>query len=159
MWCGASAGKESVMKNIVCILVISCLALTVAVDNAQAGLLSLFKKGNEQKDSEVQAPRYDKYPTMGFYMGTLTRSGWTDWQLGDEEVEIDKGCTTTKGGTLADLRAGSQAIVMGTRVGDKILAYRIRVLEPQWAVEVADNHEDIQWSTTDPTVGEGTGPN
>lgn len=149
---GASAGKESVMKNILFILVMFCLVMTVAVDDAQAGLLSIFKKGKDQKDSEVQAPRYDHYPTMNFYVGTLTRSGWSDWQIGEAEVEIDEG-------GLNDLREGSQAIIMGAMVGDKILAHRVRVLEPQWAVEVADNQEDIRWSVTDPTVGEGTGPN
>ena len=67
------------MKNTTIILLTACLTLALAADSAQADLFSIFKRDKDRKADEIQAPRYDKYPTMSFYVGTLTRSGWTDW--------------------------------------------------------------------------------
>ena len=147
------------MKKTAIILTTAGLVLILAADSARADLFSLSKRDKSQRDTEVQAPRYDKYPTMSFFVGTLSRSGWTDWQIDDKQVEVAEPESAARNGSLPQFSEGSQAIIMGTLVGDRIVAHRVRLLDPQWTVPVADNQEDIRWSTTDPTVGEGTGPN
>lgn len=123
-------------------LTILTLALALAVGalaapTAEAGL---FKKSNKSKRTEKpewmkQAQRYENTPGMSFASGVLQQDGWTGWKVDETKVRFAKDCDiTTDGVEGGELTAGRQAIIMGPRIGDTIVAWSVRVMRPDFTV-------------------------
>lgn len=146
------------MKRIALYLLVAGTAgWLIVATGAQAGW---FGQGKDKDDGAGDpAPRYDNYPTMSFHVGTLTRNGYSGWKLGDLDVQFRPDCEIGAHGEEAGgLSEGRQVIISGARVGDTILAIRVTVLNPNWDMGPANMDQKVTWSTSDPTVGVGTGP-
>jgi hypothetical protein len=130
-------------------------AIALAASSAQAGWLKRVKL---QKSAPVTSKtwRYDRLPTVDFHKGELRSIGLDRWQLGTVKVELAPGCQISGGRSL---RTGSTAIVMGPRLGDTIVAWRVELRSSQQFRSLRRADTQIERSEADPTVGVGTGPN
>nr|MEE4268445.1 hypothetical protein [Candidatus Krumholzibacteria bacterium] len=129
----------------------------LAVDDAHAGWFDKKKDGGEE--GRAKSHRYDFLPSMGFHQGTLRRDNFGGWTLEETSLHIMSGAKITEEGMESFLSEGRKAIVMGPRVGDTIVAWRVRILESDWNIS-RDTSRDhaITWSEEDRTVGESMDP-
>lgn len=136
------------------IFVTAILAGLLLVSNADAGW---FDKDEDKKD-EAKAHRYDFFPSMSYHMGVLRRDTYSGWSLDDVTIQLMSGTKVLVDGQgPGNLREGSKAIIMGPKVGETIVAWRVRVLESDWNVTRDNTYDmDITWSDSDRTVGEGS---
>ena len=140
--------EKNMKKTIILALLVTVLFGAVS---AQAGWFD--KKDKEEK--AVKAFRYDYYPSMSFHVGTLRRDNYSGWRLDEVSLQLTSGAKMTSGGLeISQLPEGQKALVMGPKVGDTIVGWRVRILESDWNVtrDSSRDHE-ITWSTSDPTVG------
>ena len=145
------------MKRTILLSLLLAFALsTLVVPEAGAGWLDKWTK----KDKETtKVPRYDLFPTMSFYKGVLRQGAGLVWQLDNVPMEIRSDCSVSNDfGEGLGLEEGKKAIVMGTKVGGTIVAYRVRMIKPEYMWEGEPNSSEVTPSEVDPTVGEGTGP-
>lgn len=145
------------MKKIIILsLLVAVFLGTVTVGAAEAGWFD--KKSKKDKgEQESKAHRYNYYPSMSFHVGTLRRDNHSGWKLDEMSLQLVSGAKVTSGGLeVNNLREGEKALVMGSKVGDSIVGWRVRILESDWNVrrDTSRDHE-VTWSTSDPTVGEG----
>ena len=144
------------MKNKLFILVATALLLAgMVVNDAGAGIF-----GNKEKDAEreLKTWRYDRMPTMGFASGRIVKDTLTEWKIGDKQVVFSPTCTVIgAGGEATKIREGSEVIVMGARAGNTIVAWQVRVMKPDYLMDVGTKRSTVNWSEVDPDVGEGTG--
>ena len=139
------------------LLVIGSAAILLAPLDVGAGW---FNKSKDKSDSEqMETPRYDNYPNMDFHLGTLTSSGFSDWSLGELNVQLSPNCIIVgnDGGT-AEMTEGRQAIITGSRIGNTIGAMRVTILKANWDMGPKNYDEEVIWSDSDPSVGVGHGP-
>ena len=147
---------NSKMRILIPVLVLVLVAVTG--DPAQAGLFGKSKK-YERTEKDLKAWRYDRLPTMSFASGTVSRSAFTGWEMDNVQIQLKKDCAIIgHDGEPARLQDGNRVMIMGSRVGDTIVAWQIRVLKPHYGYAKANSQVNVQWSDVDPTVGEGTGP-
>ncbi len=118
------------MKRITVIL----LALVVAVGavvgpSATAGMFKKDKPKRTEKPEHMKKPRrFDDGPRMSFHAGELQQGFGNGWQLGDLTLQLAADCLiTTNGDEVGALSAGRQAVVMGSRIGDTIVARSVQV--------------------------------
>ena len=118
------------------------------------------KREKARRERVENTPRYDNYPTMGFFAGELRQGGFAEWTLDEAGIYLTKDCNVVdEEGNDADLMSGRQALIMGPRIGDTIVAWSIRIMKPEWDQPSSRGSDvDITWSEVDPTVGVGTGP-
>ena len=149
------------MKNRLNILVpVLILALIVTCgDNAVAGLFNRSKDKDTEK--ELKAWRFDRQPTMNFARGILSQDSYgSGWDLGEITVHVTKKCKVIgEDGEKTVLRAGREAVIMGPRVGNTIVAWQIRILEPNFMQPMGDSGIVAKTCEADPTLSEGHGPN
>lgn len=124
--------------------------------DAQAGWFDKKKKKERQEES-AKTHRYDFFPTMSYLQGTLRRDTFSGWRLDTTPMQLIKGVAVTSDGMEgARLQEGQRVVVMGSKSGDTIVAWRIRIVEHDWNVTRDTSRDgDIEWSTEDPNVGEG----
>lgn len=148
-----------IMKRTISLTLILVLALsTMVAQEAGAGWLDKFKGKNKDKDSK-SSHRYDMFATMTFHKGVLGQGSGQDWQLDDAEVQVRPDCVVTSELTgEAELASGREVIVVGTKVGDTLVAYQVRVVKPDYMNNSKGNSSQVIPSEVDPTVGVGTGP-
>lgn len=114
------------------------LAFTVGALAAPTAEAGLFKKSNKSRRTEKpewmkQARRYEDMPSMSFTAGVLQQDGWTGWKVDETKIRFAKDCEiTTDGVEDSELTAGRQAIIMGPRIGDTIVAWSVRVVRPDF---------------------------
>lgn len=146
------------MKTKTLILALGC-ALTVlayAGDDALAG-----RSKSKRTDTEQKVWRYDQMPAMKFARGKLHKDVHSGWKIDNVKVQLAPECIIADDEGSANLYDGAGAMIMGPRVGDTIVAWRIEILRPG----ELDRHgtsamnERVQWSESNRNVGEGTGPN
>lgn len=141
-------------------LVLLAILVTVAfcAAGAEAGW---FDKKSDSDDGRAKSHRYDFLPTMSYHLGTLRRDNMAGWNLDESPIHVMSGAKVTENGIESVLSEGRQVIIMGPKVGDTIMAWRVRILEPDWNVS-RDTSLDhlVTWSDGDPSVGEmqETGP-
>lgn len=149
------------MKRNTATLVTAALALVLVAQAAEAE--NPFARDRSRSGGHVeQAHRYDHFPAMEFVTGTLNRDSWTGWELDDLQLKPVKDCHVEVDGSLlpGTLKSGRQALVMGHRQGDVLVAYRVRILRPTYDLGGSGLEDlEIQPSDSDPTVGVGQGPN
>jgi hypothetical protein len=124
-------------------------------EGAQAGWFD--KKQKKEKEKTARTHRYDFFPTMSYHQGVLRRDTFSGWKLNTTPMQLIKGVAVTSDGVEGVmLQEGQKVVVMGSKVGDTIVAWRVRVVEQDWNVTRDTSRDgEIEWSTEDPTVGEG----
>ena len=129
------------MKNRLNILVpVLILALVVTCgDTAVAGLFGRSKDKDTEK--ELKTWRFDRQPTMNFARGILSQDSYgSGWDLGEITIHVTKKCKVIgEDGKQTVLRAGREAVIMGPRVGNTIVAWQIRILEPNFMQPMGDS--------------------
>lgn len=139
----------------------TALILMLVLGTAMAPVASagwLDKWTNDKTESKVP-PRYDLYPTMSFHTGLLGQDVRTGWTLDGFRLALAPDCEiTSEAAQGGGLDQGRKALVMGSKVGDTIVAWRIQVLKSDSGQEASDSNIEFTPSEVDPTVGEGTGP-
>ncbi len=145
------------MKRTMTILALLAAAALLTAP-AQAGL---FKKDKHKKaePEKAKAWRYDQLPSMSFHKGQLANDGLGLWRIGDVKLQLAPQCEISGEGGGNQLQTGRTAIVMGPRVGDTIVAWRVEMQKPQHQRPARNFDAQIEWSESDPTVGVGTAPN
>lgn len=125
---------------------------TVSTQSVQAGW---FDKKNKE-ETPAKTHRYNVFPTMSFHVGTLRRDTYSGWKLDDTPLQFMPKARITAGGQEVQvLNEGTRAIIMGEKVGETLVAWRVRIMESDWNVDRDTSRDgEITWSTSDPTVGE-----
>lgn len=149
------------MKRTTAILLVICLSLTLAAsDDAAAGWFSknknkkLSDKRTEMPEELKEPHRYDAKPTMTFHRGVLNRDSYTGWQVDDVSLQLARGCVVEAAdATAAILIEGREAIIMGPRVGDTIVAWRVRLLTADYDLFNFKADTQLEVSATNPDVG------
>ena len=133
-------------------LLLAVFAGAILAGDADAGWFDKEKK----EDQATRSHRYDAFPTMSFYTGTLRKATFSGWQLGEVMLQFIPGSKVTGyGGEGAFLREGQEVLIMGHLEEEGIVAWRVRVMESDWKITRDSSRDDkITWSTSDPTVGE-----
>ena len=135
---------------------LTILAVSAAQDSG-AGWLKKNKKNNESRQ-EQKVHRFDRLPTMSFFSGAISRDFSGNWELDGRPLDFAPGCTVISADEAAEARvdSGSNVLLMGTRDGDTIVAWRVLVQPPDQphSGQSVDN-PSVVWSTSNPTVGEG----
>ncbi len=137
------------------LLVLFIAAGTLAAPGADAGFFEKKKPERTEKPDWMTRPqRYENLPAMHFSSGILQQEGHTGWKLGDISIQLAKDCIIN-GDDSASLSAGSEAVVMGPRVGDTIVAWSIRMLKPSFDVGLTESYGvQLRPSTSNSNLGE-----
>lgn len=143
------------MKNIVLLtLVLTVLVATSIPGEAHAGW---FKKDKKVEVNET-IHRFELFPSMAFFSGTLQRDLHAGWRLDGLSLQlIDKNAVTIDSSGEGFLKAGRQAIVMGVKHGTTLVAYRVRVMEPDYGYGHMDAAEEVT-EGPHPNISIGHGP-
>ena len=143
-------------KKILWVALIMAVAF-LAADDAHAGWFD--KKKDVGEEGRAKSHRYDFLPSMGFHQGTLRRDNFGGWTLDEMSLHVMPKAKVTEEGLESYLAEGRKAIIMGPRVGDTIVAWRVRILESDYNVRRdASRDHAIIWSEEDRTVGESMDP-
>jgi hypothetical protein len=142
------------MKRTLTILALCAVAALLAGPAAEAGP---FKK-DKKKPAAPKTWRYDKYPDMSFHKGLLRQDGRSGWKLDEFDLVLAEKCEIFgEGGDR--LQGGRTAVVMGVRVGNTIVAWTVQMHKATMSGPGPDDKDtQIEWSTSDPTVGVGHAP-
>ena len=153
----AGTAGGTAMKHTIILAVGICLSLgLVWPADAHAGW---FDKWKNKDQKEKLVPRYDLLPTMTFYKGVLGYGVGHSWQLDDLELHFVRDCVVTSEMNEGDgLQAGREALVMGSRFGNVIIAHRVRMVKPDYMNEGMSNSATVTPCEVDKTVGIGSGP-
>jgi len=145
------------MKRLMTLLTLCAVTLLLAVPPAEAWPRKKDKKDYKNPDESHKTWRYDRYPDMSFHSGVLKQNGRDGWAVGELKLVLNKQCVVF--GSGGQLQSGRTVVVMGSRVGDTIMARTVHVQKPTSATkELNDKDTQIEWSTSDPTVGVGRAP-
>lgn len=149
--------RGHIMKRAIPLVLVLVLFLsTTVVQEAGAGL---FNKGSQKSQESKVAPRYDLFPQVSFHKGVLNRGIGLAWQLDDLDLQVRSDCVITSDfGGEPSLAAGREALVMGAKLNDTIIAYRVRIMKPDYMNESLLESSEVIPSDVDPTVGIGRGP-
>lgn len=147
------------MKRTISVTLILILALsTMFAPEAGAGWFDKFKKKGKDKDTP-SAHRYDMFATMGFHKGVLAQGSGENWQMDDANVQVRPDCVVSSELDGEEvLTEGREVIIVGTKVGDTIIAHQVRLVKPDYMNEGVQKSSQVTPSEVDPTVGVGTGP-
>ena len=146
------------MKRITVVLLALAVAAAAFVGpNATAGMFKKDKFKRTEKPEHLKKPRrFTDRPPMSFHAGELQQDNWTGWQLGELKLKFADDCLVTQNGAVVGrLTAGRQAVVMGNKVGDTIVAWTVQIRGRQPA-SLDYLGADIQEkkSVTNPNCGE-----
>ena len=146
------------MKRITVLLLALVMALgVVAAPEAGAGWFKKDKKPERtEKPDWMKKPQRYEGPRMSFHSGVLQQDGPSGWKLGETSIQLTKDCLiTVDGAEEGYLDAGRDAIVMGPKFGDTILAWSIRVTQPDYT-SGRNQNGDVRLivSETNPNCGE-----
>lgn len=133
------------------------LALTAAtVVEAQAGVFGKNKKKErtEKTEEEMTPRRFDKYPSMHFMGGTLTRDAHSGWKLGETPLFLGADCViTVEDSDEGFLEEGREAVVMGSMIGGSISAVSILVMKPAYRNMGLAQSKELKEAGPNPNVG------
>jgi len=143
------------MKRILTTIAICAAVALLVGTTAEAGL---FGKDKQKDARQHKTWRYDRYPDMSFHQGVLRQEGRSGWMIGDYKLLLDEKCRVFGAGG-GQLQNGRTAVVMGVRTGKTIIAWTVHVKKASTALPSLDDKDtEIEWSTSDPTVGVGRAP-
>lgn len=144
-------------------LAMSCLILAMTVmvvTEVEAGRIKKPKKGARTEKSEAmeQPAEFDKYPSMKFISGVLSRDMHSGWKIGDVSLVVHRDCTIyMEGAEEGWLEEGREAFVMGNMLGETISAISIRMTEPMFGLNEPNPLQDIMEPGDNPDCGRLTG--
>jgi hypothetical protein len=110
------------------------LVLVFGLATAEAGQRDKKSRKAPKKGERTEMPdnwgqaRYDEFPTMSYMVGMLNREGWHGWSLDGVSLVLKDDCTIMTEEGDGFLQEGRKAIVMGSRVGDTMVAWSVRVM-------------------------------
>jgi hypothetical protein len=117
------------------IIIALALVLVFGLATAEAGQRDKKSRKASKKGQRTEMPdnwsqvRYDQFPTMSYLAGMLNRDGWHGWSLDGVSLVLKDDCTiTVDGQSDGFLQEGRKAIVMGSRTGDTMVAWSVRVM-------------------------------
>lgn len=143
-------------KQLITAAILMVFLGVAVVHDAAAGLFDRFK--SDQEETKVP-PRYNLLPTMSFHKGVLGRDVGAAWTLGELKLSFAPTCEiTSEAKNGAGLDEGREALVMGSKVGDTIVAWRVTVQGSDQGILVQDPQITFTPSEENPMVGVGTGP-
>jgi hypothetical protein len=140
-----------------------CLAVgALVVGDADAGnrrdTKKLSKDRTEMPALYTQPHRFDRDPAMSFHRGILRRDGLAGWRIGDLQLQMRPDALVLDAdGEMSYLREGSEAVVMGPRVGKTMVGWNARLLAPESSVSFSTANVGKKPSDTTPEVGELVG--
>jgi hypothetical protein len=146
--------KNLKLKTICLGLALALAAMTVA--EAEAGVFGKKnKKDRTEKSEEEMTPRrFDKYPTMKFMGGTLTRDAHSGWKLGETPLFLGADCVITmEGSDEGLLEEGREAVVMGSMIGGSMSAVSILVMKPSYQNMGQAQSKELKEAGPNPNVG------
>ncbi len=142
-------------------ITVLALALVVALGvmnapDAGAGWLNKKKPKRTEKPEWMAMPKHFDGPKMAFHSGILQQDSFSGWKLGEMKIQFAKNCEiTTDGVDRGYLDAGRKAVVMGPRIGDTILAWSVKVAQPDFMAGGRSTEEvELETSEADPNCGE-----
>ena len=145
------------MKRFTILMLMAVFAVgVIAAPAADAGWFKKDKPRRTEKPEWMKKPQRYEAPLMDFHAGILQQDGLTGWKLGEMKIQFDRDCLiTTDGAEEGYLDAGREAIVMGPRIGDTILAWSVRVSQPGFAIGRTENSDtELKYSDTNHDCGE-----
>ncbi len=137
-----------------------CLAVGALVaGDAEAGKRrdskKLSKDRTEMPALYTQPHHFDRDPPMSFHRGVLRRDGLAGWRLGELQLQMRPDALVLGAdGQMSSLREGSEAVVMGPRVGNTMVGWNARLLPPESSVSFSTTDVVKKPSDTTPEVGE-----
>jgi hypothetical protein len=139
---------------------IAALALMLIVANGFPVNAGIFGSDDDD-DKELKAWRFDRKPTMSFARGTLSRDTYgKGWEMDGIAVQLSKRCKVVDSeGEAAELREGREAVIMGPRYGNTVVAWQIRILDHGFSQPLGGTDLAVRTCEADPTLAEGHGPN
>jgi hypothetical protein len=137
------------------ILLAGALTITTATAKDKA------KDKSKGKRTHEKAQYMNKLPPMAFLNGHLTRNALGGWEMDGTTVWFGPASQLMdpmQPDIQAAPREGQQMKLMGYRVGDTFVV-RQGIIERQRTGDVQQGQEAyVRWSLSDPSVGEGEGP-
>jgi len=142
------------------LMVLGLVCVTVLATDVDAGWLGK-SKNKRLSDKRTEKPewmkspvRYDVLPAAEFNMGRLNRSSFSGWELGKFNLVLAKDCVISRNGVETGmLEEGRSAIVMGPRAGNTVVAWSVRILEPDYSNRSVRTDVKVEPSAVDPDVG------
>ncbi len=143
------------MKRMMFITLALAILVTVSItDEANAGWFT--KDKNEEVDNK--AHRFELFPSMSFYSGTIRRDTYAGWLLDNLSLQlVSKSSVIMDGTEKGFLQEGKSAMVMGVKYGNTLLAYRVRVMKPDYEYAQNDVVENLI-PGPHPKISIGSGP-
>ena len=138
-------------------MILLALLAILAVSVAQDSGAGWFKKNKEPRQ-EQQVHRFDRLPTMSFFSGKMNNGFSGTWELDGQPLDFAPGCTVISMDEAgeAQLNSGNDVVLMGTKDGGTIVAWRILVQSPNHQrTDQAVENPSVVWSESNPTVGVG----
>ncbi len=147
------------MKRILASALAAGLLCTALADDSLAGGPRRGDRGRPERTEKTEADRvprrFDKYPSMNLFTGTLYRDGYSGWKVDGMPVALRRDCVLFDGGLEpVVLDEGRQVVVTGVWREGTIEAYGLTVLPITSGLPVENPDVKIKPSDTDPTVGE-----
>ncbi len=130
-----------------------------AAPQAGAGWFQKKEKPRRtEKPDWMKRPRRYEGTPMAFHSGILQQDGRTGWKLGDTPIQFAPDCLImTDGSDEGYLDSGRQAIIMGPMIGETIMAWNVRVVQPEFMQKAPDlKGIRLKPSSVNPKVGEMT---
>jgi hypothetical protein len=143
------------MKKMTILTLALTLLVTVSVtDGANA---SWFKK-DKKVEAESPAHRFELFPSMSFFSGTIRQDTYSGWRLDDMSLQLmGSSSVSMDGSDEAYLQEGQSVVVMGVKYGSTVVAYRVRVLKPDYGYGDGDINVKKQ-PGPHPSISIGKGP-
>jgi hypothetical protein len=145
------------MKNLkLATTFLGCFLAFSMVTAADAGWFKKDRHKNrtEKNEEEMKPCRFDNHPPMYFLKGMLSRSVHSGWKIDETPLYVAKDCTISMVGEEEGwLESGRDAVVMGARMGDGIVARSIVVYQPSYGSLGSGSSEEPKESGPNPNVG------
>jgi hypothetical protein len=142
-------------------LVLLVILLAGALTITTAAAKDKGKDKGKGKTTHEKAQYVNKLPPMVFISGRLTRTAMGGWEIDGKAVWFGPASQLMdplQPDVKAMPREGQKMTLMGYRIGDSFVV-RQGVVERQKLGDVQPPREAyVRWSLSDPTVGEGEGP-
>ena len=133
------------------------LGFLVTVSVAGQAHAGWFKK-DQKVETNNNIHRFDMFPSMSFFSGTLQRDAYSGWRLDNLNLQlVDNNVVAMDDSGSAFLQEGSTAIVMGVKEGSTLVAYRVRVMKTDYGYGEKDSGIDMR-PGPHPGIRIGNGP-
>ncbi len=139
-------------------LITLALAVLVAISMTGEANAGWFDR-DEKVEADSEPHRFELLPSMEFFRGTIRRDAYSGWLLDECSLQLmGNGTVTMEGSDEGHLQEGQSAVVMGVKFGSTLVAYRIKVMKPDYGYNSQKDSNVHVEPGPNPNVGVGTGP-